>query len=164
MQIHGSFHRSLFQRYIKSIINTKLCRITLNSVTKVYIRLLQLLFILIMKFLCMYLFSGSGMSSLSHIALRMVTQIGLTETINVYQKYSQQHKMNKSASQNGVEEMDRSPHGVVYKLVTHEQRRLPRDYVQRSLMALFLTRCLQKTSFFSSAASEGQNLNICKNK
>lgn len=102
------------------------------------------------------------MSSLSHIALRMITQIGLTETINVYQKYSQQHKNNKSASQNGEEQIDKSPHGVVYKLVTHEQRRLPQDYVHRSLMALFLTRCLQKTSFFSSVISEGQNLNIRK--
>lgn len=104
------------------------------------------------------------MSSLSHIALRMVTQIGLTETINVFHKYSPQHKNSKSALQNGEEKIDKSPHGVIYKLVTHEQRRLPQDYVHRSLMALFLTRCLQKTSFFTSAVSEGQNLNICKSK
>ncbi|EZA60928.1 SET and MYND domain-containing protein [Ooceraea biroi] len=67
---------------------------------------------------------GSGMSVLSMVAFRMVTQEGLEkddETIDV----------------------------TPYEMVTHEDRRTSKDFLERSLMAAFLLKCLQRVSFFA---------------
>lgn len=43
----------------------------------------------------------------------------------------------------------------VYRLVTHEERRTARDFFERSLMAAFLLKCLQRVDFFEVATKDG---------
>ncbi|KAK1127673.1 hypothetical protein K0M31_003169 [Melipona bicolor] len=43
----------------------------------------------------------------------------------------------------------------VYRLVTHEERRTARDFFERSLMAAFLLKCLQRVGFFEVATKDG---------
>ena len=43
----------------------------------------------------------------------------------------------------------------VYRLITHEKRRTARDFFERSLMAAFLLKCLQRVGFFEEATKDG---------
>lgn len=70
---------------------------------------------------------GSGMSILCHICLRMVTQEGLENSLKKYKDKSSEPAMS---------------------LCTHEDKRQSKDFLQRTLMAVFLLRCLQKCEFF----------------
>ncbi|KAK5640889.1 hypothetical protein RI129_009436 [Pyrocoelia pectoralis] len=65
---------------------------------------------------------GSGMSVLCHLALRMVTQLSLKESLAKYE--------------------DKRP------FCTNSHLRLPEDFLQRTLMTAFLLRCLQKSNYF----------------
>ncbi|CAH1125912.1 unnamed protein product [Ceutorhynchus assimilis] len=84
------------------------------------------------RFECKYLdlLIGSGMSILGHTALRMITQNGLEKCLEIY---------------------DNRDNERVYKLCTNSQLRPPNDFLQRTLMASFLLRCLQKSNFFGSS-------------
>ncbi|KAL1375115.1 hypothetical protein pipiens_017691 [Culex pipiens pipiens] len=84
------------------------------------------------RFECHYLdlLIGSGMSVLCHLALRLVTQAGTPE----------------KAIELGAE--------LKRTLCAHEDRREPSDYFQRTLMAAFLLRCLQKAEFFGRRKTE----------
>ncbi|XP_043506259.1 SET and MYND domain-containing protein 4-like isoform X2 [Frieseomelitta varia] len=44
----------------------------------------------------------------------------------------------------------------VYRLITHEKRRTARDFFERSLMAAFLLKCLQRVGFFEGATKDGE--------
>ncbi|KAK9293616.1 hypothetical protein QLX08_011475 [Tetragonisca angustula] len=46
----------------------------------------------------------------------------------------------------------------VYRLITHEKRRTARDFFERSLMAAFLLKCLQRVGFFEEATKDGEAL------
>lgn len=70
---------------------------------------------------------GSGMSVLCHVALRTITQDGLAPCLDIYKD-----KTLDSAQ----------------TLCGHSDKREPKDFLQRSLMAAFLLRCLQKCEFF----------------
>uniref|UniRef100_A0A1B6DV01 Uncharacterized protein n=1 Tax=Clastoptera arizonana TaxID=38151 RepID=A0A1B6DV01_9HEMI len=74
---------------------------------------------------------GSGMSILCHIALRTVTQQKLN--------YWLQHFTNK---------IDASDFNRVLNLVAHEEKRSAIDFVNRTLMAMFLLRVLKCSGYF----------------
>ncbi|XP_076259090.1 protein-lysine N-methyltransferase SMYD4-like [Rhynchophorus ferrugineus] len=81
------------------------------------------------KYECKYLdlLIGSGMSILAHTALRMITQNGLEKSLAI--------RKNRNKEK-------------VYQLCTHSELRPASDFLQRTLMASFLLRCLQKAGFF----------------
>ncbi|XP_067642855.1 SET and MYND domain-containing protein 4 [Eurosta solidaginis] len=81
----------------------------------------------------MDLFIGSGMSILCYLALRIFTQASSVE--------SALHDANS----------------VYENLCSHVESRQADDYLQRSLMAGFLLRCLQKAQYFGRRKSEGVN-------
>ncbi|CAH1115603.1 unnamed protein product [Psylliodes chrysocephalus] len=80
---------------------------------------------------CRYLdlLIGSGMSILSHTALRMITQQSLEKCLEMYKNRSKEK---------------------VFSLCTNSEKREAGDFLQRSLMAGFLLRCLQKCGYFST--------------
>lgn len=77
---------------------------------------------------------GSGMSILAHVALRMITQKPLDYLL-------ERHKEMKEGKAKGV-----------YNLCTLSEFRNPADFLQRSVMAAFLLRCLQKCGYFGKEA------------
>lgn len=84
---------------------------------------------------CKYLdlLIGSGMSILSHTALRMITQNNLKYCLEVYKDRKR----------------DRA-----FGLCTNEKLRTPEDFLQRTLMAAFLLRCLQKSGYFPNRSRD----------
>ncbi|CAH0564117.1 unnamed protein product [Brassicogethes aeneus] len=78
---------------------------------------------------CKYLelMIGSGMSILAHTSLRMITQNSLGKILDIYNDRSKEK---------------------VYSLCTNSTIRCPEDFLQRTLMAAFLLRCLQKSGYF----------------
>ncbi|PBC25895.1 SET and MYND domain-containing protein [Apis cerana cerana] len=144
--------------------------------------------------------SGSGMSVLSMLALRMATQVGPVGCLRVYRALNRQdsvveeiaesspittttEKLSKSAKRRsrrkklrdsrrtkgeetveerreikggGGEDEEKMVENVdlrVYDLVMHEKRRTAKDFFERSLMAAFLFKCLQKVGFFDNPSS-----------
>lgn len=75
------------------------------------------------------------MSILSHTALRMITQNELRETMNIYR-----NKKNEP----------------VYSLCTNSEKRSAEDFLQRTLMAAFLMKCLQKSEYFGDSSENGK--------
>lgn len=73
---------------------------------------------------------GSGMSVLAHAALRMITQITSEKCKRIYNNRQSEW---------------------VYTLCTNSSVRPPADFLQRTLMAAFLLRCLQKSNYFGHA-------------
>lgn len=49
---------------------------------------------------------------------------------------------------------DKSVDVAPYNLVTHADRRTSKDFLERSLMAAFLLKCLQRVGFFACPASD----------
>lgn len=88
------------------------------------------------KFECKYLdiLIGSGMSILSHTALRMITQNSLKKSLEIYKNRSKE---------------------FIYSLCTNANMRQNDDFLQRTLMAAFLLRCLQKSGYFNTKGEEG---------
>ncbi|CAD7002729.1 unnamed protein product [Ceratitis capitata] len=87
------------------------------------------------RFECQFmdLFIGSGMSILSYLALRVFTQA------------------------KSVENAIQVANAMYENLCAHVENRQAEDYLQRSLMAAFLLRCLQKADYFGRRKSEGVN-------
>ncbi|XP_050298897.1 SET and MYND domain-containing protein 4 [Anthonomus grandis grandis] len=83
---------------------------------------------------CKYLdlLIGSGMSILAHTALRMMTQAGLEKSLELFKNRNKEK---------------------LFELCTNAHLRSSEDFLQRTLMAAFLLRCLQKSDFFKSASS-----------
>ncbi|RVE43980.1 hypothetical protein evm_011364, partial [Chilo suppressalis] len=164
---------------------------------------------------CQYLdlFIGSGMSILSQIALRIVTQAGLETSLAIHSKYlSNSVKTVEGAVLNDIEgvtkkskmksrkeRLNRSRKGLksftdknkeedvtpdvkvedkmnfeeklelksaqFYSLCAHSEQRKGADYLKRIIMAMFLTECLKKTSFFKKCERENQftaEMSICE--
>ncbi|XP_066251201.1 SET and MYND domain-containing protein 4-like [Euwallacea similis] len=80
---------------------------------------------------CKYLdlLFGSGMSILGYISLRIITQNGLKKCLQIYENRANER---------------------LYKLCTNSDSRSPEDFLQRTLMAAFLLRCLQRSGFFDT--------------
>ncbi|XP_017477313.1 PREDICTED: SET and MYND domain-containing protein 4 isoform X1 [Rhagoletis zephyria] len=87
------------------------------------------------RFECQFmdLFIGSGMSILCYLALRVFTQAPSLE-----------NALHDATS-------------MYENLCSHIESREAEDYLQRSLMAGFLLRCLQKAQYFGRRKSEGVN-------
>nr|CAH7752679.1 unnamed protein product [Callosobruchus chinensis] len=93
------------------------------------------------RYECKYLdlLIGSGMSILSHTALRMVTQIPLDDCLRIYKNRSNEK---------------------IYALCTNAEKRSGEDFLQRTLMAAFLLKCLQKSGYFGeSRKANNEHLN-----
>ncbi|XP_055914079.1 SET and MYND domain-containing protein 4 [Eupeodes corollae] len=88
------------------------------------------------RFECAFmdLFIGSGMSILCYIALRVFTQ-----------------------ARAGVEQGLSVANNLIENLCAHVESRKADDFLQRSLMAGFLMRCLQKANYFGHRKTEGVN-------
>lgn len=67
------------------------------------------------------------MSILAHTCLRMITQNTLKYNLEIYDN----RKLEKA-----------------FSLCTNAEVRLPEDFFQRTLMAAFLLRCLQRSGYF----------------
>ncbi|KAG5320326.1 SMYD4 protein, partial [Acromyrmex heyeri] len=154
---------------------------------------------------------GSGMSVLSMVALRMVTQEGPRKCLKIYEELKKNdvervamllaatstttptatpdtHDMKSPASsksakrrirrrklkesrreeikktlmeEKGTKESregdDESVDVAPYNLVTHADKRTSRDFLQRSLMAAFLLKCLQRVGFFANPTPDDEN-------
>ncbi|XP_012280893.1 SET and MYND domain-containing protein 4 [Orussus abietinus] len=129
---------------------------------------------------------GSGISVLSMVALRMVTQTGPKKCLKMHRKIlskepksdplvaesSSEPKLSKSArrrlrkkklKESETPTMDHLPEEDehltkdvdirAYDLVTLSRQRSPKDFLQRTVMAAFLTRCLQKVGFLESPST-----------
>ncbi|XP_029167204.1 uncharacterized protein LOC114937764 isoform X5 [Nylanderia fulva] len=146
---------------------------------------------------------GSGMSVLSMVAFRMVTQEGLRKCLKIYEKLEKsgsekaatplttttsssetpdakssansrsarrrlrRRKLQESrrgecgieSKSEETEEDTKESHesdATAYNLVTHANKRTEKDFLERTLMAAFLLRCLQRVGFFASPTSDDE--------
>lgn len=122
---------------------------------------------------------GSGMSVLSMLAFRMVTQNGPSKCAEIWRALTGRElddaegrttacKQSKSAKRRSRkkkwrdsrrEQNIREEDGVdlrAYDLVTHEKQRTAKDFLERSLMAAFLLRCLQRVGFFDRTSNDAE--------
>lgn len=76
------------------------------------------------------------MSILSHAALRLITKNKLENVLETYKSKKEK----------------------IFTLCTNADKRTPHDYLQRTLMAAFLLRCLQKSGYFVD--SDDGKLNV----
>lgn len=95
------------------------------------------------------LFIGSGMSVLSFLSLRMITQEGF-EFFKHLQSKIEALKIKKENEKEVEFSKKESQYIQIYNLTTHSDLRLNEDYFQRTLMAIFLVKCLKETNFFNS--------------
>ncbi|XP_043461473.1 SET and MYND domain-containing protein 4-like [Leptopilina heterotoma] len=135
---------------------------------------------------------GSGMSVLSTLAFRMVSQEGLEKCLKMYEKVNTKNeenisttaanvekftKMSKSAkrrlrkkklkesSQNATEEdsvtsNESSDENLLdiraYDLVMLSSKRTAQDFLERTIMASFLLKCLQCVGFFKNPSKPNE--------
>ncbi|CAL7952534.1 unnamed protein product [Xylocopa violacea] len=117
---------------------------------------------------------GSGMSILSMLALRMVTQNGPSECLKISRALNRRDESttttttttekegrpaSKSAKRRTRKKKLREGSSCdlrAYDLVMHEKRRTAKDFFERSLMAAFLLRCLQRVGFFRQASEDNE--------
>ncbi|XP_039280323.1 SET and MYND domain-containing protein 4 [Nilaparvata lugens] len=88
------------------------------------------------RYECAYvdLLLGSGMSVLCYISLRIFTRAALKDFLSLKSKL-------------GTDD-DSHPYLRFYKLVKHDLYRTAADYLNRTLMSLFLLRVLQSSGYF----------------
>ncbi|KAK8724183.1 hypothetical protein OTU49_011256 [Cherax quadricarinatus] len=96
------------------------------------------------------LLKGSGVSLNCYLALRVITQHGLP----YFKKL--QHRLNQPAIMPSAS-CRQNPNDYLsfYHLVALEESRSPRDFFQRSLLATFLLKVLQRANFFGKWDDEG---------
>ncbi|XP_046145989.1 SET and MYND domain-containing protein 4-like isoform X1 [Osmia bicornis bicornis] len=127
---------------------------------------------------------GSGMSVLSMLALRMVTQNGPNKCTEIRHaltgrtsnegedgnaRSSTETKPSKSAKRRSRkkkwrdsqrrEKLEEEIDLRAYDLVAHEKQRSAKDFFERSLMAAFLLRCLQRVGFFEKPTKDEETPN-----
>lgn len=107
------------------------------------------------KYECEFLglFMGSGMSILSQISLRIVTQEGLNFFKELYNKLQREKKGENSEVEFSEAE---TKYMKVYNLTTHSNLRDGQDYFKRALMAIFLVKCLKESTFFNPKPKGGK--------
>ena len=93
---------------------------------------------------------ASGMSITCYIALRMVTQNGLQFFKDKKEELEELAKDDSPFLFTDKEKkiFDPTDYRSVFTMVTHSDIRPPDDLVHRSLMGLFLLKCLSATGFF----------------
>ena len=143
---------------------------------------------------------GSGMSILSTLALRMVTQEGLKGCLKIYEKRNSENKaeetedekntiileniqMSRSAkrrlrkkklkesatmicvNETATNKKEEEPEvdDRAYDLVTLASKRNTKDFLERTIMATFLLKCLQCVGFFETPAKLDGNDRFCFN-
>ncbi|XP_018405410.1 PREDICTED: SET and MYND domain-containing protein 4-like [Cyphomyrmex costatus] len=152
---------------------------------------------------------GSGMSVLSMVALRMVTQEGPQKCLKIYEKLkkndvakvtvllaaastttptatpdtydmkspassksakrrirrrklkeSRREEITEMMEEKGTKEScegdDENVDVAPYNLVTHADKRTSKDFLERSLMAAFLLKCLQRVGFFANPTPDDE--------
>lgn len=103
----------------------------------------------------MGLLIGSGMSALSFLSLRMVTQEGLPFFKQLYEKIKKIEK-GKQKSISAEFSKRESRYMEVYNLTSHSNIRPNEDYFRRTLMAIFLVGCLKHTEFFETKVEDSK--------
>lgn len=86
---------------------------------------------------------NSGSSITCHLALRIISQK------NVKYFYDLKNHLEKLNS-NETDKLNGDDYRRIYNLVRHEEQRSNEDFFQRTVMAYFLTLCLQEGQFFIS--------------
>lgn len=87
----------------------------------------------------------------SRSAKRRIRRKKLKESIRNQEAIKKQENT-ESHENDGV--IDMAP----YNLVTHADKRTSKDFLERSLMAAFLLKCLQRVGFFASPTPDDGNL------
>ncbi|XP_034230717.1 uncharacterized protein LOC117639272 [Thrips palmi] len=99
---------------------------------------------------------GSGMSVLCHLALRAVTQRGLAFFRGLREHLAGHATKPKKQADLSAEQQK---YLKMYYMEAHAQRRSGKDFLQRSVMALFLLRILQESGFFPKVSDLDGDLN-----
>ena len=92
-------------------------------------------------------FMGSGMSLISYLSLRMVTQEGLIFFKQLHSKLKQMGKCPEDSCDLTKREKN---YLNVYNLTTNCKLRTSKDFFTRTVMAIFLVKCLKLTNYFES--------------
>ena len=98
----------------------------------------------------------SGVGKFGHLALRTVTVSGLQFLLE-HRKNMSNEEMVRNKECEGCGEDDRyiaEDYNTIYHLVTHDTDRPVHDLFRRSAMAVFLTKCLERASFFAGIDTE----------
>lgn len=100
------------------------------------------------KYECTFLglFIGSGMSVLSFLSLRMITQ----ENVSFFRQLHKKVETLQFGNDNVQLTAKEMNYVNVYNLVSHSKMRLNEDYFRRTLMALFFVKCLKKAGYFEN--------------
>jgi len=73
-------------------------------------------------------------------------------------KESKREEIKKMMEEKGIKESregdDESVDVAPYNLVTHANKRTSKDFLERSLMAAFLLKCLQRVGFFANPSPD----------
>ena len=91
---------------------------------------------------------SSGVSILSWLALRIVTQTKLDDFLAICSPLMGKDELDQGEKL-GSEEYDR-----IYRLVTLSDQRSSKDHFDRTLMAIFLFQCLRATGYFEQHQSQ----------
>ena len=107
---------------------------------------------------CLDLIFSSGVGKFGHLALRTVAMETLAWRMEYKQKldageYDGVPDILKGCNDNGKYVAD--DYNAIYRLVTHSQDRAVHDLFRRSVMAVFLTRCLQRCGYFDENKTTG---------
>ena len=100
---------------------------------------------------CLDLIFTSGVGKFGHLALRTVAMETLELRLAYKRKrddgeYRGMPDILKGCNQNGTYVAE--DYNAIYHLVTHSQDRAVHDLFRRSVMAVFLTQCLQRCGYF----------------
>ncbi|XP_065073779.1 SET and MYND domain-containing protein 4 [Ochlerotatus camptorhynchus] len=93
------------------------------------------------------IFWKSGASITCHMALRMITQKSEKYFMNIRQELD-------GLKSELTDKLANDDYRKVYQLVTHEDKRTPEDFFQRTLMATLLNACLTLGGYYKSKDSE----------
>ncbi|XP_019536792.2 SET and MYND domain-containing protein 4 [Aedes albopictus] len=93
------------------------------------------------------IFWRSGASITCHMALRMITQKSEEYFMGLRQEFD-------GLTSEVTDKLNNDDYRKVFKLVTHEDKRTPEDYFQRTLMATLLNACLSLGGFYKTKETE----------
>ena len=101
--------------------------------------------------LCLDMIYVSGVGKFGHLALRTVAVETLEQRLAYKQKLDAGENGGVPDILKGCDENGKyvaGDHNAIYNLVTHSQDRAVHDLFRRSIIAVFLTRCLQRCGYF----------------
>ena len=103
---------------------------------------------------CLDLVHKSGIGGTGHLALRVVVKTGYTY-LKDFKRTLGSNKFEKDEKLLGCNNeglYDPAEYLPIFHLVTHSSDRAPSDLFRRTVMAVFLLKCLQRSAFFPKSA------------